>query len=102
MIFQEYNRGATIEEVRILVKPYGYKQHGSSAIQRIISNPLYAGLIRVPAHTGSSEKLIKGRHTPIISEGEYWTAQDKLTGGKRLGMNSNLETPLKGVLRCHC
>lgn len=102
LIFEEYRRGATIEQIRETLKPYDYKQKGNSAIQRILSNPVYAGLIRVPAHGTRQEQVIKGIHEAIVSESLYWSAQDRLHGNKRFILHSSDQMPLKGVLRCHC
>jgi site-specific DNA recombinase len=59
------------------------------AIQRILSNSVYAGLIRVPAHKYKAQKNIKGMHEAIISESYYWTAQNILNGHERIGISSN-------------
>ena len=100
MIFKEYNRGTNVFEIRDIVKPYGYKQKGRSAVTRILSNPVYAGLIKIPAHKGVKESIGKALHPPIVSEMAYYSAQKRLNGYKRKGTSINEIVPLKGVLQC--
>lgn len=100
LIFQEYNRGSTIEEVKEIAQGYGYTQKGSSAIQRILTNPVYAGLVKVPPHGGKPETTVTGIHQAIISEADYWQAVNRITGNQRIGV-IQAHLPLKGVLTCH-
>lgn len=99
-MFTAFIAGTPVEEIRKVVAPLGYKQAGSSAIQRILTNPLYAGLVKVPAYGDKPETLVDAIHPPIISKGQYWTAQGFLNEKKRVNFHANEEVPLKGVLRC--
>lgn len=99
MIFKEFNRGTNIENIRKLVSPLGYNQRGNSALQTILSNPIYAGMLKVPAHNGKPEQIQKGIHPAIISESDYWQAQYKLSG-KRFTRQTNEEVPLRGIIKC--
>lgn len=101
MIFREYNRGSTLEEVRTMAKGYGYTQSGNSAIRRVLSNPAYAGMVHVPAHRNNPSQLVKGLHQAIVSEGEYWQAQTRLNQ-KAISQQSRDDVPLRGALKCHC
>lgn len=97
-IFKEYASGSSIEEIRKLIQAYGYDLKGNSAIQRILMNPAYAGLIRVPAHKDKPEKLVPGIHTAIVSEATYYKCIERLTGNQRTAFHSNKEVWLKGIL----
>lgn len=97
-IFSEYLNGASVEDVRRIVAPLGYKSKANSAIQRVLSNPVYAGMVKVNNKTA---QLVKGIHIPIISELDYWQTQEKLTG-KNITRQKKEEVPLRGVLRCWC
>jgi site-specific DNA recombinase len=99
MIFQEYTGGASIEEIRKLILVHSVHLKGNSSIQRILSNPTYAGLIKVPQHKGKPETVATGIHQGIVSEETYYKAIERLTGGKRVLIHSNAEVPLKGVLK---
>lgn len=101
MIFREFLNGVAIEKLHAVAQHYGYRQKGKMAIQRILSNPVYAGLIKVPAAKNQAPKLVKGMHTALISEQDYWLAQDRYNK-KIQSVHSNEEIPLRGVLHCWC
>ena len=88
-----------MEEIRSKVKKQGFNQQGRSSIQRIVTNPLYAGLIRVPAYKHQPEAIVKGIHEPIVSESDYWSCIDI---GKPHKFHQTEDVPLKGVLHCEC
>lgn len=73
-VFSECIKGSSIEEIRRTVLPLGLKIRGNSTVQRILSNPVYAGMLK----TRGSSKLVKGIHAPIISEMDYWLVQEKI------------------------
>jgi site-specific DNA recombinase len=99
MIFKEFNSGHGIEEIKKMVRPLGFKLSGNSAIQHILQNPLYAGLIKVPAHKGKPETIQKAVHKAIVSESDFWNANAKLSG-RNITRQKNEEVPLRGVMRC--
>lgn len=101
LIFKEYLSGTGIEEIRTVARQHGFKQSGNSAIQDILSNPIYAGLIRVPAFKGEPVKIIKGIHSPVISQQDYWLVQERLHAKTRTVQNRE-DVPLRGALRCWC
>ncbi len=96
LIFSEYIRGSNVEEVRRIAKQHGFTSKGNSVIQKILSNPLYAGLI--VARPNDQTQLVKGLHAAIVSEADYWLVQQKL---KRRGIitHNSEDFPLRGVLR---
>lgn len=100
MIYSEFIKGTNIEDIRKKVSEYGYKQKGSSAIQRILTNPLYAALVKVPAYADKPEQIVKAVHPAIINEGQYWLVQTLMNDRTRAAYHTNEEVPLKGVLRC--
>lgn len=102
IVFREYIQGCGIEEVRRRLKAAGYTTiKGNSTIQNILSNPVYAGFIKVPATKEKPAHLVKGLHDPIISEFDYWRIQDRLKNRTVTSQNRE-EVPLRGVLYCGC
>jgi site-specific DNA recombinase len=98
-IFKEYASGSSIEEIRKLIAAYGYDLKGNSAIQRILTNPTYAGLIKVPAHKDRPERVVPGLHPAIVTEDIYYHCVERLTGNQRIAIHSNKEVWLKGALK---
>lgn len=98
MIFREFLNGMGLFEVHRLAQRYGFKPKGNSAISRLLQNPVYAGLISVPAHKKEPAKLVKGLQTAIISEQDYYLTQAKLSG-RTVATQNRDEVPLRGVLK---
>lgn len=101
MVYREFLGGMPIEQLRRLATRHGYKQSGKSAVQRLLSNPIYAGFIKVPSTKTAPTRLVKGLHTPIISTQDYWLAQELLNKKSNVQQDRN-EVPLRGVLHCWC
>ena len=101
-VFEEYLSGTQIFLIYEMAKGMGFKRTGNSAIHNLLKNCLYAGLVKVNADRKTPERLVKGIHQPIISEADYWLAQEKL-GLKRPSKSQPKEDfPLRGVLKCWC
>ena len=102
-IFQEYMMGIPQYIVYKNAKAAGLRHTNSNAVNDILKNCVYAGLIRVPAMGDLPEKYVKAIHPPIISEHEYWQVQGMLTEKKRRKREQPAEDfPLRGVLKCWC
>lgn len=80
----------------------GFTLKGKSALTRVLSNPVYAGLIKVPAFFNTPEKIVHALHSPLISEAIYWRVQELLTGRVKLRGSPKEEIPLRGLVRCSC
>lgn len=100
-IYKEYLSGMDLEQVRTMAMKLGYKQKGNSAIRNILENRLYAGWVKVPEHTGRKSAYAKGLHSPIISDADYWSVQERLNK-KTAATQKREEVFLRGVLRCWC
>lgn len=98
-IFKNFNEGMSIEQVRKSVKEL--KLHGNSAIQRILANPIYAGIIELPAYKGKPAMEVNAIHEPIISKYDFYAAKNKLNK-KHITTQPSEEVWLRGVLHCHC
>jgi len=76
---------------------------GRSHFWRIVRNPIYCGIIKIPAGRNEEEQYVKGIHEPLISEFLFVQVQS-LTNKK----NNKLESkealksvfPLRGFLSC--
>jgi site-specific DNA recombinase len=101
-IFKLYLAGHKFEEIRKLATEKGFTVKGKVVIQKVLSSPLYAGLINVPAYKNQPAKMVKAVHEPIVPEAMYWQVQERLSP-KRFTPQKRDEVPLRGVLKCqHC
>lgn len=102
-IFQDYISGIPLYIIYKNVKPLGFNHTGKCAIQSILQNCVYAGLIKVPALKDQPEKYVKGLHKPIVSDAAFWLVQNMLNASKRRTRVQPAEDfPLRGVLKCWC
>jgi len=101
-VFSLYASGMPLAEIKKEMTGTALKLKGNSALPRILTNPVYAGLIRVPAYYDDPERITKGIHASIISEGIYYQVQDMLFGRRQVHTSFNDEVPLRGLLRCEC
>lgn len=96
-------QGASFKEIGLEAARGGYGNRGHSAIQRTLSNPVYAGFIKVPAYGDDPGGwLTKGLHQPIIDEATYYRAQDILNPKAITRTVMNEAVPLRSVLKCFC
>jgi len=102
-IFKQYIIGSSIEQIRKSLKEKGFIIKGKSAIQSILSNPVYCGKIKVSAYYDEPEHLVNGIHEPIISEEDFYKAM-AISKSKKGQLHQVIrdEVPLRGVLHCHC
>jgi site-specific DNA recombinase len=78
-------------------------QCSSSNFWKLIRNPIYCGLIAVPAYQDEQKQFVKAIHQPLISETLFYEVQYILTGNQRQrGVKElgNIFFPLRGFLNC--
>jgi site-specific DNA recombinase len=68
----------------------------------IIRNPVYCGKIFVGKFKDEDSQLVKGQHTPLITESLFYAVQDVLDGKKRIYVSKkrSLDYPMRGFLIC--
>lgn len=101
-VYELFLQGMPMAEIKRTMKPEGLNMKGNSAIPRILSYPIYAGLIKVPAYYDEPERMVKGIHQAIIEPDVWWHVQaiiNKPPVGRTI---MNEAVPLRGVLHCQC
>src|SRR5690606_32392332 len=63
-------------------------------------NPIYAGMIQVPAYYDETAHMVKGLQEPIITEEDWWKVQAQLSKPPKKQVKLSEDLPLRGVLRC--
>lgn len=101
-IFDSFITGLSIKEIREEAKRKGFHLRGRSAITRIIANPVYAGLIKIPAYNNNPQRLVKSLHNPIICESVFRRANELLNGKTMPSRNQQENIFLRGFVRCTC
>lgn len=102
-VFKQFLNGVSHAAIKEEMKNRGWIIKGNSGIIKIVSNPVYGGLIRVPADKKNAEQIVKGIHTGIVPESTFWSAQEVINGSKKGKVPSaSEEVFLRGVLTCQC
>lgn len=100
-IFTDYLEGRDPQLIIKRAKEKGLTNVGNSTFTRIITNHLYAGLIRVEAWKDEAEQIVKGIHEPIISEDIFYAVQNKLHHGDKANTRKYSDKLfLRGILCC--
>ena len=76
---------------------------GKSQMWNLLRNPVYCGLIFVPAHKDEKVVIFKASHEPLISTELFDEIQNVLNGRKRKFSTRQTvkeELPLRGYLQC--
>jgi len=102
--FQSITRGVPQYEILIDFKKNGL-EITKSQFYKLFRNPLYCGLVRVPASDTEPEYYTKGIHQPLISE-ELFNEVNAILDGKRIKskkpsfQSKRDDLPLRGILQC--
>lgn len=102
IMFDELLMGLPPKEIIVEARQKGLTLKGKSVLTRILTNPIYAGLIKVPACLGLPEKIVRAIHDPIVSEEVYWRTQQLLAGESRHRTIFREDMPLRGLVHCTC
>lgn len=102
-IFSRFLEGQPIAAIRKAMKEKGCTLQGNSSYQHLLQNPVYMGYIKKPSYYDEPESLVKGIHTPLVPETDWYQVQAIFQGKKPLQRSvQNADVPLKGVLKCFC
>ncbi len=101
-IFRDYLSGVPHYMIHKSVLEMGFTRTGNDTMARILNNALYAGFVKVSATEKEPERLVKGIHEAIITEEQYWRAQEMLSDKRVEKPHLRKEFPLRGVLKCAC
>ncbi|MCO5238900.1 MAG: recombinase family protein [Chitinophagaceae bacterium] len=98
-IFEDYLSGVPTIEIYRQAKALGLSLRGHSTIPDILKNPVYAGMVNVPAYRKEPAKIVKAIHEPIVSETMWWECQRRL-GVLKNRTVLNESVPLRSILHC--
>jgi hypothetical protein len=101
--FEEYSKGKfTISYIRRMANLKGLIC-GRNNFWKVLHNPLYCGLVFVPAHKTEEEYFVKGLHEPLISEKLFKEVQCLLNSRRTTNSFKQKIKPvflLRGFLIC--
>lgn len=98
-IYESFMKGMPFHEIHSRARKMGFKVNGRSAIQRVLSNPVYAGMQYVKPHQNYPGGLYPAIHEPIIDYVTWQSVQQKFKVPEKPKVVLDSELPLRGVLR---
>jgi len=101
--FQQLATGSfTMSQVRKMACTNGFRC-GKSHFWRLMHNPIYCGIIRIPTNRNEEEQFVRAIHEPLISESLFNQVQLVITKDRnKRGNKDELKSlfPLRGLLTC--
>lgn len=99
-IYDAYLKNTPIYCIAYDAKQMGMKRTGNSIINDILTNPLYAGMLKVKPYKEMPGGLFPGKHEAIIDAATWQRVQDKINAKPGTRISIADEMPLRGVLHC--
>jgi len=101
-IYESFLRNVPLYIIKEKAKKMGFDRGGNMAVERILANPAYAGMVTAKPFKEYPGGLFPARHEPIIDKMTWNIVQNKLTKPDRSKCIVDDELPLRGILKCHC
>jgi site-specific DNA recombinase len=101
-IFNQYIQQTPIVEISREAKKMGFHHTGKMAIQKILKNPVYIGLIHARAYQDHPDQWVEGIHEKLIDKVTFYQVQQRFKKPVMHHRIINDDFPLRGVLKCHC
>lgn len=80
----------------------GYNRKGNTNIEKILVNPVYAGMLHVKPYKEYPGGLFPAILEPIIDIDTWKIVQDKMKKPVKFRTVIDDQIPLRGLLKCHC
>jgi len=101
-IFDQYLKDVPVYIIRKEAIKMGFRRKGSSAIQEVLTSPLFISHQQVKGWDNKPGGLFPIKDLPQVIDKLTWQkVQEKITGPKYKKTIAD-ELPLRGLLRCHC
>ncbi|MFB3388037.1 recombinase family protein [Flavobacterium sp. LAR06] len=101
-IYDAYLRDVPATMIKQMAAKLGFSRLGNDAIHRVLTNSVYAGLLKVEAYKEHPGGLFPGIHEPIVDINVWKMVQSKMIKPDKVRTIIDDQMPLRGVLKCHC
>ncbi len=99
-IYDAFLKNTPLYLIKEEARNLGFTTKGNMAIERVLKNPVYAGLLKVEAYKNGG--LFDAIHEPIIDKTSWMMVQEKFKNPIKQRVVIDDELPLRGILKCHC
>ncbi len=101
-IYDSYLLDVPLYLIKKNANELGFKKKGNTAIERVLSNPVYAGMLNVQAYKEYPGGLFPAIHEAIIDMSTWQMVQSKMKKPEKTRTIIDENIPLRGLLKCHC
>jgi len=101
-IYDAYLRDVPLYIIKQKACELGFKKKSNVAVERLLTNPVYAGMLEVQAYKEYPGGLFPAVHEPIIDITTWQMVQNKMKKPEKTRNTVDEAIPLRGVLKCHC
>ncbi|WP_353098096.1 recombinase family protein [Empedobacter brevis] len=101
-IYDAFLKNTPLYLIKEEARNLGFTTKGNMAIERVLKNPVYAGLLKVEAYKNYPGGLFDAIHEPIIDKTSWMMVQEKFKNPTKQRVVIDDELPLRGILKCHC
>lgn len=101
-VFDAFLRDMPLYKIKEKAYELGFDRKGSMAIERVLSNPAYAALLKVEPYKDYPGGLFPANHEPIIDMTTWQMVQSKMKKPEKTRTIIDDAIPLRGILKCHC
>lgn len=101
-IFDAYLRNMPLYKIKEEARKMGFNRKGNVAIEKVLKNPAYAGMVQAKAFKEHPGGLFPAIHEPIIDRMTWQLIQSKMVKPDKKRAVIDDEIPLRGLLKCHC
>ncbi len=101
-IYDSFLHGMPLYKIKEKAYEMGFKTKGNTAIERVLENPVYAGMLKVQGYKEYPGGIFPAIHEPIIDITTWQMVQNKMRKPVKTRTVIDDEIPLRGVLKCHC
>lgn len=101
-IYDAYLQNVPLYKIKEKARELGFDVKGNMAVERVLENPTYAGLIKAAAFKDLPGGFFTGNHEAIIDVTLWRIVQEKRKPDKRKRISIDDNLPLRGVLHCFC
>jgi site-specific DNA recombinase len=101
-IYANYLAGHPFGFIKTKAREAGLKTNDRSFIPWVLRNPLYAGMVNVPAYRKEPSRIIDGTHPAIVSKQQWYEVQRRLQARNNPKVQMADEVPLRGTVGHTC
>ncbi|MGQ0739948.1 MAG: recombinase family protein [Bacteroidota bacterium] len=101
-VFTDYLAGHPFGFIKKKAQESGLKTKDRSFIPAVLSNPLYAGMVNVPAYRKQPTRIIDATHPAIVPKQQWYEVQRRLQYRKNPKVQMAAEVPLRANVSHTC